>query len=138
MELKKIIENPKNKFKIEKVIFKPKIRNLIGVNYRYFLKYNHKFIFLGLKRDIDKVFGKLLKDVYGDLWFKDYPPTFFKNYLHKEHNKITRATEKTRIKKKPYYSKMRIQSKKNKIERLKQEIKKEQENLNKLIICKEE
>jgi len=132
MELKKIIENPKNKFKIEKIIFKPKIKNLLGFSYRYFLKYNNKYIYLGLKRDIDKIFRKLLKDIYGDLWFKDYPNTFFKNYLHKEYNKITRATEKTRIKKKSYYSRLRIESKKNKIEKLKQEIIKEQENLKKM------
>lgn len=127
MELKKIIET--GKFKIEKVIFKPKIRNLIGVNYRYFLKYNNKYIFLGLKRDIDKSFRKLLKEVYGDIFLKDMPNNFFKKHIIKEYNEQTLKNKQTEINKKPYYAKMRILSKENKIKLLQEEIIKESENL---------
>ena len=55
----------------------------------------------------------------------------------KLYNKKTRATEKTRISKKPYYHKLRIESKKNKIIKLQEEIIKEKKELNKLINCKE-
>lgn len=130
MELKTIIENPKSKFKIIKITFKPKIKNLIGFSYRYFLKYNNKFIYLGLKRDIENTFRNILNSVYGGV--ENSPNNFFKKYLITEYNKQTKITKKIEKLKKPYYTKQRIQSKKEKIKRLKLEIEKEKENLNKL------
>ena len=129
-ELKNIIEQ--GNFKIELINFKPKVKSFLNQTRIYILKTDNKFIFLGLKRDINNIFRKLIKDVYGDLWFKDYPESFFKKYLKDEYDKQTKTTKQTEINKKPYYAKMRIKRKKDKIKRLQEEILKESENLKNL------
>ena len=101
-ELKNIIE--KGKFKIEMINFKPKVKKFLGQTRTYILKSNRKVYFLGLKSDVNDIFRKLLKDVYGNLWFKDYADSYFKRYLKDEYDKQTKATKKTEIKKKSYYA----------------------------------
>ena len=126
-ELKNIIEQ--GNFKIELINFKPKVKKFLNQTRIYILKSDRKVYFLGLSYDIKDIFRKLIKDVYGDLWFKDYPESFFKDYLHKEYLKGNEQTKQTEINKKPYYAKMRILRKENKIKRLQEEILKESENL---------
>lgn len=129
-ELKQKIEQ--GKFKIEMISFKPKIKTFLGTTRIYILKADRKVYFLGLKNEITEQFRKLLKSIYGERYFKDYPESFFKRYLHKKFLKSSNKTKLTEKKKKPYYSKMRILSKGNKIKRLKEEIIKEKEELRSL------
>ena len=105
-ELKQIIK--KGKFKIQMIKFKPKVKDFLGTTRTYILITDRKVYFLGLKSEVEKIFRKLLKDVYGDLWFKDYPNNYFKTYIKKSYDRQTIKNKQTEIKKKPYYSKMRI------------------------------
>ena len=134
-ELKRKIEQ--GKFKIEMISFKPKIKTFLGTTRIYILKADRKVYFLGLKNEITQQFRKLLKDVYEERYLKDYPESFFKNYLKDEYDKQTKTTKQIEINKKPYYAKMRVLRKEEKIKRLQEEILKEKENLNILINYKE-
>ena len=119
--LKNTIE--KEKFKLKLVSFKPKVKALIGYSRGYFLEYKGKIIFLGLKRDVEQTFRALLKEVYGDIWFIDYPNSFFKDWIKVKFQIQVNATKQTNEKKQEYYKTQRVKQKKRKIEKLKRELK---------------
>lgn len=125
--LKKKIE--KGKFKIICIKFNPRTSKFLRKTRIYVLKTKNKMIYLGLKYDITDKFRTLLKEVYGERWFKDYPDNFFKDYVHKEYLKGLKITEKTQNKKKENKSLYWIKRKETRIKRLEEELIKEKENL---------
>jgi len=120
--LKNQIEN--TRFKLMQEKFKHRSKKILGKNYAYFLNYNGKFIYLGLQKDIERVFRKILKDAYNTYYFiSDVPDNYFKRYIERKFKNQTRITKKINKKKQGYYKKLAIQGKKTKIKRLREEIK---------------
>jgi hypothetical protein len=122
----------KEKFKIEKIKFKPKAYSFLKMATIYILRYRDKVIFLGNKYYISSQFRSILKDFYGDRYLKDYPNNFFKRWIDKEYHKSIQITKKIEKKRKPQYIKRSINTKKKLINRLKDDLKKEKEKLKKL------
>ena len=121
---------------MERLLYKPKIKKLFNLKESgiWYLKANGSIYFL---ETIKNESISLLRKAMGSFnYHTNHKKPLFKQFIKEiseDYDNQVKITKKIGIKKKGYYSKMRIQRKTIKIERLQEEIKKEKINLNKLI-----
>ena len=112
---------------IKRILYKPKVRRLFNLNSGIcYIELRGSVYFLENYKSKSLDFLRKVTD------FLNKKPTEFYEIIHKNYLKECEKTEKTYIKKKPYYAKMRIQRAKERIIKLKENIKIEEDNLNKL------
>jgi len=123
MELKKQIET---KQEIQRIVYKPKLKKFGLVGGICYIELRGSIYFLGSSKY--ESIGILRKVTN----FIDKKPLEFYNIIHNNFLKVTEQNRQTEIKKKPYYSEMRIKGAELKIQNLKEKIKQEEINLNEL------
>ena len=121
-DIKNYIEN--TKFEVVKKRFSREEDGKKKYYINYFLRFDDELVPLGLKYDISNSFRALLELVYDyPFVLNELPNSFFKKWVEKEYKKSVRRTKLTKIKKKSYYEHQRIESRKNRIKKLREEIK---------------
>jgi len=120
--LKGIIE--RERFKIAKIKHSKAARETLKQTYAYYLNYKNKWVYLGLKRDVQRIFREILSKAYPNKYISEMPRNFFKDYIDKEYKKSCLKIKKTNIKKQKYYRERHLTSLKNKVKALNQEIRK--------------
>ena len=110
---------------IKRIVFKPKIKRMFNLNGVCYIKLRSSYYFLENYKSQSIDFLRKYTN------FENKKPIEFYNIIHSNYLKECEKTKKIEIKKKPYYAKMRLKRAKERITKLKAEIKKEEEFLRK-------
>jgi len=108
---------------IQRIVYKPKLKKLGLIGGICFLELRGSIYFLGTTKYESIAILRKVTD------FPNKKPLEFYNIIHNNFLKITEQNRQTEIKKKHYYSEMRIKRAELKIQNLKEKIKQEELNL---------